>query len=241
MSAPDEAAAAGGCTGGAGDGGPAGDHGPAGHFARPRLVLASASSRRLDLLKQIGLVPDLVQAADIDETPLRDEAPRALALRLAIAKAMAARAALGALADGAVVLAADTVVAAGRRALGKPRDAAEARRFLELLSGRRHRVHGGLCVIDANGRARSRLVTTQVGFKRLSEAEFRAYLASGEWEGKAGGYAIQGRAAAFIPFVSGSYPNVVGLPLVETAVLLAASGIDITAADASLMIGEATI
>ena len=202
-------------------------------MAAPALVLASASPRRLDLLGQIGLVPDLVQAADIDESRRRDELPRELALRLAVAKAEAARRMLMAAPDdrlhgrGAVILAADTVVAVGIRALGKPADADEARRFLDLLSGRRHRVYGGVCVIDGAGKVRSRVVMTQVGFKRLSLAERETYLARGEWRGKAGGYAIQGLAAAFIPFIAGSYSNVVGLPLVETASLLAAAGIDV--------------
>lgn len=202
-------------------------------MSAPVLVLASASPRRLDLLGQIGITPDLVQAADIDESRRRDESPRELALRLAIAKAEAARDVLMAAPDGrlhgrkAVVLAADTVVAVGIRALGKPADIAEARRFLDLLSGRRHRVYGGVCVIDGAGKARSRVVMTQVGFKRLSLSERETYLARGEWQGKAGGYAIQGLAAALIPFIAGSYSNVVGLPLVETASLLAASGIDV--------------
>lgn len=202
-------------------------------MSAPVLVLASASPRRLDLLGQIGITPDLVQAADIDESRRRDESPRELALRLAIAKAEAARGVLMAEPDGrlhgreAVVLAADTVVAVGIRALGKPSDIAEARRFLDLLSGRRHRVYGGVCVIDGAGKARARVVMTQVGFKRLSLSERETYLAHGEWQGKAGGYAIQGLAAALIPFIAGSYSNVVGLPLVETASLLAASGIDV--------------
>jgi septum formation protein len=187
----------------------------------PRLVLASASPRRRDLLAQIGLAPDAVAPADIDETPLRGELPRPHALRLARAKAAAAAAAAGD--PAAFVLAADTVVAAGRRILGKPADAAEAARFLALLSGRRHRVVTAVALHHA-GRITERAVETAVKFKRLSEAEIAAYLASGEWRDKAGGYAIQGRAAAFVPWIGGSYSNVVGLPLTETLALLRGAG-----------------
>jgi len=189
----------------------------------PPLLLASASPRRLELLKQIGLVPDRVEAAEIDESPHPRELPADAALRLAREKASA----LAPHAPGMVVLAADTVVACGRRHLPKAETAAMARDCLELLSGRRHRVHTGVAVIDAAGRLRDRLVTTVVRFKRLSDTELAGYLASGEWRGKAGGYAIQGRAAALIEFVSGSYSNVVGLPLMETAHLLAASGLQL--------------
>ncbi len=188
----------------------------------PRLVLASASPRRLELLRQIGIAPDLAEPAACDESARPGELPRAHAARLAEAKAkiVAARH------PGAVVLGADTVVACGRRMLPKPADEAAARRCLEMLSGRRHQVLGGVCVIDAEGRARRRLVVTRVRFKRLSRAEIDAYIASGEWRGKAGGYAIQGRAAAFVPWIGGSYSNVVGLPLYETAMLLAACGVE---------------
>jgi septum formation protein len=186
----------------------------------PRLVLASASPRRRDLLAQIGLAPDTVAPADIDETPLRGELPRPHALRLARAKAAAAATAGD---PAAFVLAADTVVAAGRRILGKPADAAEAARFLALLSGRRHRVVTAVALHHA-GRITERAVETAVKFKRLSEAEIAAYLASGEWRDKAGGYAIQGRAAAFVPWIGGSYSNVVGLPLTETLALLRGAG-----------------
>ena len=184
------------------------------------LVLASASPRRLELLRQIGIVPDSVDPADLDETPRRGELPPSLALRLAIEKAqtVAARHA------GAFVLGADTVVACGRRILPKPEDEASARRCLSLLSGRRHRVHGGVALIDPSGRLSTRRVVSLVAFKRLSAEEFADYLAGGEWRGKAGGYAIQGRAAALIRWVSGSYSNVVGLPLFETAQLLAGRG-----------------
>ena len=186
----------------------------------PLLVLASASPRRLELLRQIGTVPDLVDPADIDETPLRNELPPANALRLAREKAqwvMPRHA-------GAFVLAADTVVACGRRILPKPTDEDAARRCLELLSGRRHRVHSGIALVGPDGRMVVRRVDTKVAFKRLSTEEITRYLKSREWYEKAGGYAIQGRAAALIRFISGSYSNVVGLPLYETAQLLAGRG-----------------
>lgn len=189
---------------------------------RPALILASGSPRRRDLLASIGLIPALVDPADIDETPYKTELPRPHALRLATEKA----AAVAARHPGNVVLAADTVVGCGRRILPKTGDAATARRCLDLLSGRRHRVFTGVCVIDAAGRSRSRCVETAVLFKRLSAAEIDAYLASGEWNGKAGGYAIQGLAALFVRGIVGSHPNVVGLPLFETAALLRAAGID---------------
>ena len=187
----------------------------------PGLVLASASPRRLALLAQIGIEPDAVDPADIDETPLKGELPRACALRLAEAKA----AAVAARHPGALVLAADTIVACGRRILPKADDEEQARACLALLSGRRHRVLGGVCIVAPGGRRVCRLVTTAVAFKRLSEAETAAYLASGEWRDKAGGYAIQGRAAAFVRQISGSYSNVVGLPLFETAALLGGFGL----------------
>ena len=186
----------------------------------PRLVLASASPRRLELLRQIGLVPDAVDPADIDETPARGELPPAHVVRLAEAKARAVQPRH----PGAFILAADTVVACGRRILPKAEDAATARACLALLSGRRHRVYGGIAVIAPNGEIAIRRVMSQVGFKRLSEPELQAYLNSGEWHGKAGGYAIQGSAAALIPWISGSYSNVVGLPLYETAQLLFGRG-----------------
>ncbi|MFO1210327.1 MAG: Maf family protein [Amaricoccus sp.] len=186
---------------------------------RPRLILASASPRRRALLAQVGLAPDAVHVPEIDETPARGELPRALALRLACAKAQAAEAD-----PGDVVLAADTVVAVGRRLLGKPADAAEAAAFLRLLSGRRHLVVTAVAV--RRGPAlRSRVVTTAVRFRPLDDAAIAGYLASGEWQGKAGGYAIQGRAGGFVPWIGGSYSNVVGLPLAETLTLLAAAGI----------------
>lgn len=186
----------------------------------PPLVLASASPRRLELLRQIGIVPDVVDPAGIDEIPLRAELPPAYALRLAREKLLR----VAPRHPGAYVLAADTVVACGRRILPKPEDEAAARRCLELLSGRRHRVHSGIALAVPDGRVVSRRVDSQVAFKRLSGEEMAAYLASREWCGKAGGYAIQGRAAALVRFVSGSYSNVVGLPLYETAQLLAGQG-----------------
>ncbi len=188
--------------------------------ARPALILASASPRRRDLLAQIGVVPDRIVPADIDESRLKDEAPAHHAKRLAAEKARAVAAAN----PGCFVLGADTVVALGRRILPKAEDEATARRCLEALSGRRHRVLGGVCLIAPDGVVRQRLVTSIVAFNRLAEADIRGYLASGEWRGKAGGYAIQGRAAAHIRFVSGSYSNVVGLPLFETFNLLTGAG-----------------
>jgi septum formation protein len=191
-----------------------------------RLVLASASPRRRDLLAQIGLVVDCIDPADIDETSQDRELPRALANRLARAKALAVAARQG----GAYVLAADTVVACGRRALPKPDDESAARACLALLSGRRHRVHTGLAVVAPDARLVSRLVTTQVRFKRLSGPEIDAYVASGEWRDKAGGYAIQGRAGGFVIALNGSPSNVVGLPLYETRALLAGLGYPIETA-----------
>ena len=186
----------------------------------PLLVLASASPRRLDLLRQIGIEPDRIDPADIDEIVQPGELPPSHAMRLAEEKARAVMPRH----PGAFILAADTVVACGRRILPKPADPATARSCLELLSGRRHRVHSGIAVVDPNERLTLRRVDSHVAFKRLSEAEIAAYLRSGEWQGKAGGYAIQGRAAALIRWVSGSYSNVVGLPLFETAQLLTGRG-----------------
>lgn len=178
-----------------------------------RLVLASSSPRRLALLAQIGVTPDEVIAADIDETPLPKETPRALALRLARRKAEAVKA------DAALVLAADTVVAVGRRNLPKAESEAEARACLKLLSGRGHRVYTAVALKTPHG-TRTRLAETRVTFKTLSASEIEAYIASGEWKGKAGGYAAQGLAARYISNFVGSYYTVVGLPLFETANLL---------------------
>jgi septum formation protein len=186
----------------------------------PLLVLASASPRRLDLLRQIGIEPDRVDPAEIDEMPRSGELPPAHAMRLAEEKARVVMLRH----PGAFILAADTVVACGRRILPKPADPATARFCLELLSGRRHRVHGGIAVAGPDEQLTLRRVDSHVAFKRLSEAEIAAYLCSGDWRGKAGGYAIQGRAAALIRWVSGSYSNVVGLPLFETAQLLSGRG-----------------
>jgi len=184
----------------------------------PALVLASASPRRLALLAQIGIVPNRVISTDIDETPLRDELTREHALRLARAKAASAAT------PGCHRLAAATVVAVGRRILPKTATQAEARRCLLLLSGRRHRVMTAVVLHAPDGRRGERLVQSVVGFSRLTERQIAAYLAGDEWRGKAGGYAIQGRAATFIRFLSGSYSNVVGLPLFETAQLLRGLG-----------------
>jgi septum formation protein len=185
-----------------------------------RLVLASASPRRLELLARIGVVPDEVAPADIDETPLPGELPPNYAARVAAEKAAKVAQSHG----GALILAADTVVAAGRRILGKPEDEASALRMLSLLSGRRHRVHSAVTLIDGNGKARHRLSTSIVTFKRLSSDELDAYLAGGEWQGKAGAYAIQGHAEALIRQLAGSYSGVMGLPLYETRALLKAAG-----------------
>jgi nucleoside triphosphate pyrophosphatase len=182
------------------------------------LILASASPRRLALLAQIGVLPDGVAPADIDETPGKGELPRKLAERLARAKAAAAAR------PDAFVLAADTVVACGRRVLPKAATAAEARACLRLLSGRRHAVLTCVVLLAPDGARRERVVESVVAFSRLTEAQMAAYVDGGEWHGKAGGYAIQGFAAAFVRFLSGSYSNVVGLPLFETAQLLRGAG-----------------
>jgi septum formation protein len=184
---------------------------------RPRLILASSSPRRLELLAQIGVVPDIVDPPAVDETPLKRELPAQYARRLAMAKAdvVASRW------PDDVVLAADTVVASGRRILPKAEDSATARQCLLRISGRRHRVIGAVVLRMPAGRCVRRLVTTAVAFKRLSSVEIEEYLDSGEWHGKAGGYAIQGLAAAFVPWINGSYSNVVGLPLYETRTMLA--------------------
>jgi septum formation protein len=186
----------------------------------PRLILASASPRRLTLLRQIGVEPAAVVPADIDETPLKDELPHRLALRLAEQKATVV------LTDhsGDFVLAADTVVGCGRRILPKAETVDEARFCLNLLSGRRHRVTTGMALATPDGRIVSRRITTIVQFKRLSPDERDAYLSSGEWEGKAGGYAIQGQAEAFVTGINGSWSNVVGLPLQSLAGLLEGNG-----------------
>ena len=185
----------------------------------PRLVLASTSPRRLELLARIGVVPDRLAAPDIDEAPLKGELPRLYVARLAAAKALAVERAAG-----EVVLAGDTTVAVGRRILEKPADERALRRMLALLSGRRHHVWSGVSVIAADGTQRTRVADTIVGFKPLSPAEIDWYVTSGEGVGKAGGYAIQGRAEAFVRYLAGSHSNVVGLPLFETRTMLAAAG-----------------
>ncbi len=184
-----------------------------------KLILGSASPRRRELLAQLGLVPDAVRAPDVDEDPRKGERPRDYVVRIARDKIAALP-----LADDEVLLCADTTVSVGRRILGKPRDAGEAAEFLWALSGRRHHVLTAVAV-RAGDRIWERLVDTIVKFKPLSNAEVNAYLGSGEWQGKAGGYAIQGAAGAFIPWLQGSFTGVVGLPLAETATLLRAAGL----------------
>lgn len=189
--------------------------------AQPPLLLASSSPRRRELLSQIGVVPDAFFSPDIDETPRKQETPRAYAVRLARDKALAAFAQHA----GSIIIACDTTVAAGRRIIGpQAQSGADVAACLQLLSGRRHHVHSAVCVIDASGKLRTRTASSTVQFKRLSRCEIAAYVACGEGLGKAGGYAIQGQAARFILFLSGSYSAIVGLPLYETGALLIASG-----------------
>jgi septum formation protein len=194
-----------------------------------RLVLGSASPRRLQLLEQIGVKPDAILPAEIDETPHRREAPSGLAERLAGEKALASAAIAGKRADltPCLTLAADTVVGVGLRILPKCETRDEAEMCLSLLSGRGHRVFTGLALVTGGGSVRRRLVETRLRFKRLSRNEVEAYLASAEWRGKAGGYAIQGLAGAFVERLVGSYSNVVGLPLAETVALLDGQGYDV--------------
>lgn len=186
--------------------------------ATPGLILASASPRRVELLAQLGITPKAIVPAALDEKPLPRELPPKLAQRLALAKAEA----IAALHPGQYVLAADTVVACGRRVLPKAESAAEVTSCLQLLSGRRHRVYGGICLITPDGKARTKLAESIVKFRRLTADDIVAYTASGEGLGKAGGYAIQGMAAAYIPFIAGSYSNIVGLDLAVVAQLLRA-------------------
>lgn len=188
----------------------------------PRLILASSSPRRRDLLAQIGVTPDDIRSPDIDEVPRKGELARPYAERMASEKAIAVPRA-----PGEVILAGDTTVAVGRRILPQAEAEADVARFLRLLSGRRHRVYSCVSVIDAEGTQRTRCAASQVRFKQLSNEEIAAYAASGEGIGKAGGYAIQGRAAGLIDFLSGSHSGVVGLPLYETRALLKAAGIAI--------------
>jgi septum formation protein len=195
-------------------------------IGRPKLVLASGSPRRLSLLNQAGIEPDALQPVEIDEVPVKGELPRALANRLAKEKAQAALSSVKIDEDlrGSYILAADTVVAVGRRVLPKAEMLDEAAQCLRLLSGRNHRVYTGICVVTPKEGFRSRLIETRVRFKRLSTQDLEAYLASGEWRGKAGGYAIQGLAGTFVVKLVGSYTNVVGLPLYETMSLLGGEG-----------------
>jgi septum formation protein len=195
-------------------------------IGRPKLVLASGSPRRLGLLNQGGIEPDQLLPADIDETPLKGELPRAYATRLARTKAEAALDSVRHADElrGSFIVSADTVVAVGRRILPKAELLDEAAQCLRLLSGRNHRVYSGVCVVTPKEAFRQRLVETRVRFKRLSQEDLEAYLASGEWRSKAGGYAIQGLAGSFVVKIVGSYTNVVGLPLYETVALLAGEG-----------------
>ncbi|TPW26193.1 Maf-like protein [Pararhizobium mangrovi] len=194
-----------------------------------KLILASGSPRRLELLGQVGIEPDRLMPMDLDETPAKAEHPRALAKRLSVAKATAARKALKGdpVWDRQLVLAADTVVAVGRRILRKPEHLDDASDALHLLSGRNHRVFTGLTLVTPSGGQRLRMVETRVRFKRLARADIENYVASGEWRGKAGGYAIQGLAGGFVARLVGSYSNVVGLPLYETIALLNGEGYDV--------------
>ncbi|MEP2989601.1 MAG: nucleoside triphosphate pyrophosphatase [Parasphingorhabdus sp.] len=185
----------------------------------PRLVLASSSPRRLELLGRLGIKPDRTISPDIDETPQKAETPRDYVLRMAREKAVAVDRA-----DDEILIAGDTTVAVGRRILGQAADAAEQRQFLELVSGRRHHVMSSICIISADGSARTKLSDSIVKFKRLEPNEIEAYIASGEGDGKAGGYAIQGVAEAFVTWMSGSYSGIMGLPLYETRNLLITSG-----------------
>jgi len=198
---------------------------------RPKLVLASASPRRLGLLQQMGIDPDHLHPTDVDETPLKAELPRQLALRLAKEKAAAALSWSKRDPEwtGSYILTADTVVAVGRRILPKAETRDDAESCLRLLSGRSHRVWTGLALVSPSGSISARLVETRLRFKRLSHAELVAYLASDEWRGKAGGYAIQGLAGAFVVKLQGSYPSVVGLPLIETMTLLDGAGYPVRA------------
>jgi septum formation protein len=195
-------------------------------IGRPKLVLASGSPRRLSLINQAGIEPVSLRPADIDEMPQRGELPRALATRLAKGKAEAGlnQVRLDEELRGSYILAADTVVAVGRRILPKAELLDEANQCLRLLSGRNHRVYSGVCLVTPKENFRQRLVETRVRFKRLSEDDIEAYLASGEWRGKAGGYAVQGIAGSFVVKMVGSYSNVVGLPLYETVSLLSGEG-----------------
>jgi septum formation protein len=188
---------------------------------KPALILASASPRRVELLARLGITPDAIDPAHIDETPHKAERPRDYARRMAAEKALATAACH----TGAIVLAADTVVACGQRILPKAEDQVQARACLTLLSGRRHRVLSAVCLIDTQGKAHHRLSETILAFKRLSSSEIEAYIEGGEWQGKAGGYAIQGYAESFVRLLNGSHSGVMGLPLFETRALLISTGL----------------
>lgn len=195
-------------------------------IGRPKLVLASGSPRRLNLISQVGIEPDALRPSEIDETPNKGELPRSYANRLAKSKAEAGLAAAARDDElaGAYILAADTVVAVGRRILPKAELLDDAQQCLRLLSGRNHQVYTSVCLVTPSGTIRQRLVDTRVRFKRLSNEDIEDYLATGEWQGKAGGYAVQGLAGSFIVKIAGSYSNVVGLPLYETVSMLAGEG-----------------
>ena len=190
------------------------------HLHSSPFVLASASPRRVELLAQIGLQPEDIVPADIDETPFQAERPDTYAARMALTKAKT----ISAQANGKAILAADTVVAVGRRILPKAETIDDVRQCLRLLSGRQHRVFGGICLIDSDGKPYQRLSVSKVKFRRLGDDEAEAYISSGDWQGKAGGYAIQGLAARYISQISGSYSNIVGLDLFQTSGLLRAAG-----------------
>ena len=185
-----------------------------------RLILASASPRRKELLAEQNIVPDLIIPADIDETPLKNELPRPYVKRMALDKAQA----IAPNNTDSFILAADTVVVMGRRILQKPESAEESHKFMTLMSGRRHKVMGGICLITPTGKIITRVVETTVKFKNLSEQDKQFYVDSKEWEGKAGGYAIQGLASQFIPSINGSYSNIVGLSIYDTLNLLRGNG-----------------
>jgi septum formation protein len=197
---------------------------------RPKLVLASASPRRLALLEQVGIIPDALRPVTVDETPAKGEVPRHLVRRLARAKAEAARKLVRAEPDYAksFILTADTAVAVGRRILGKPEEGDRAIDTLERLRGRNHRVYTAICLITPDDRMRERVVETRLRFRNLSDSEIRDYIASGEWKGKAGGYAIQGIAGGFVVKLVGSYTSVVGLPLTEVITLLKGEGFPVS-------------
>lgn len=185
-----------------------------------KIILASSSPRRKELLAQIGIVPDAIIPADIDETLHKNEIPRDFAMRLSQSKAEK----IAGLHPDNFILAADTVVACGRRVLDKPIDADDARRILEILSGRRHTVYGGICLITPSGKILRRLCETVVSFRHLSKSDIEAYIDSKDWEGKAGAYAIQGPAATFVKFMSGSHSNIIGLSLYDTMQMLNSAG-----------------